>query len=282
MRSRRSFVKTMAAAGALCSLSPASLFASPLKRKIGIQLYTIRDLVEKDITGSFQKLSEIGYSSIETAGYRDGKFYGYAPADFKELAGKFGLDPQSSHSGLSVENIDRVADDTLEAGMKYLVQPSIPQEKRKTLDDYKKIADELNAMGEVCASKGLVLGYHNHAFEFEIMDGQVPYDVLLSQTEPKLVTMQLDTYWMIYGKYSPGDYFNKYPGRFRMWHVKDMAASESRESTEIGSGIIDFPALFKMQEQAGMECIFVEQEEFTMDPWESLKLSWQYLNNLYH
>lgn len=279
MVSRRTFVKTIAATGALSAISPVSLFATPMEKKIGIQLYSIRDLVKEDFTGSLQKLSEIGYRTIETAGYQDGKFYGYMPIEFKKVVKGYGLEPLSSHSSLSLENIRRSAEDAREAGMKYIVQPSIPQDQRKSLDDYRKIADDLNAMGETCKENGLALGYHNHAFEFEKIDGQIPYDVLLTNTEPDLVTMQLDTYWILYGGYQPEAYFNKYPGRFKLWHAKDMVASESRESTEIGSGIVDFPALFKLKKKAGLEYVFVEQEEFTMDPWESLKISWQYLNN---
>ena len=280
MLPRRTFLKNLTAAGALCAMNPMDLLANPFKKDIGIQLYSIRDLVNKDLAGSLQKLAEIGYSTIETAGYQDGKFYGHEPSAFHELAGNAGLNALSSHSSLSLENIEKTIDDTAKAGMKYLVQPSIPQNRRQTLDDYKAIAGELNKMGELSQKAGLTLGYHNHAFEFEMMDGKVPYDILLDETEADLVTMQLDTYWILYGGYQPKVYFKKYPGRFKMWHIKDMAAGEKKESTEIGNGILDFPSMFKMRKKAGMECIFVEQEEFTMDPWESLAISWNYLNNL--
>ena len=280
MQTRRTFIRNVTAAGTLCAFYPGNLMANPFKKEIGIQLYTIRDLVAKDLVGSLEKLAAIGYKTIETAGYGDGKFYGYAPAEFHSLVNGIGLKAVSSHSSLTLDNIEKTIEDTAAAGMQYLVQPSIPGDQRKTPDDYRKVAESLNRMGELCNKAGLVLGYHNHAFEFEKMDDELPYDLLLKETDPDLVTMQLDTYWMVYGGYKPEDYFRDYPGRFKLWHVKDMAAGENRESTEIGSGIIDFPGLFSMRKKAGLECILVEQEEFRMDPWDSLAISWKYLNQL--
>ena len=280
MLSRRTFVKSIAAAGALTAIFPDELIASPITKQIGIQLYTIRDLVQKDLVGTLYKLAEIGYRTIETAGYQDGKFYGHPPVEFKKLVNGIGLNPLSSHSGLTLDNIDKSIADASDAGMKYLVLPSIPGDKRKTLDDYKKIADDLNKMGEKCKNAGIIFGYHNHAFEFQKMENELPYDLLLENTEADLVTMQLDTYWMIYGGYEPVDYFKKFPGRFKLWHVKDMVDDPSKESTEIGNGIVDFPSIFKLRKKAGMEYIFLEQEEFKMDTWDSLKISFQYLNQL--
>lgn len=280
MVSRRTFVKSVTAAAALSTISPTNLFANPVKKEIGIQLYTIRDLVNESLTGSLVKLKEIGFTTIETAGYNDGKFYNMEPGNFRNMVMDIGLNPLSSHSSFSPENIKKTVDDTMNAGMKYLVMPSIPAEKRKSIDDYKLISDELNQMGDVCKQAGLQLGYHNHAFEFEMMDGIVPYNILLDRTDAGLVTMQLDTYWMVYGGFQPVDYFNKFPGRFKLWHVKDMAAGEGRESTEIGNGILDFPSMFEKRKVAGLQYIFLEQEDFTMDPWLSLGKSISYLQGL--
>jgi len=280
MLSRRTFIKNLATAGTACAIIPEQLFAAPAMKEIGIQLYTIRDLVAQDLAGTLEKLAEIGFQTIETANYQDGKFYGLEPAKFQSLVKGIGLNPLSSHSSLTTENIAKTVDDTAAAGMKYLVQPSIPAPKRQTLDHYRKIAAELNEMGEVCNKSGLTLGYHNHAYEFEVMEGKVPYNILLEETEADLVTMQLDTYWVLYGGYRPEDYFNNFPGRFKLWHVKDMTDGESRESTEIGSGRIDFSSLFSLKKKAGLEHLFIEQEDFKMDPWKSLAKSWKYLNNL--
>ena len=270
----------MAATGTMVALNPSELLALPGDKEIGIQLYSIRDLVESDLTGSLEKLAAIGYKTIETAHYQDRKFYGMEPGAFKDLVDNTGLKALSSHSSLNLENIEQAVEDTAKAGMKYLVQPSIPADRRKTIDDYKTIAGELNEMGEVCRKAGLILGYHNHAFEFEKIDDKVPYDILLENTDADLVTMQIDTYWIHYGGYSAEEYFKKYPGRFKMWHIKDMVDGEGKESTEIGSGVLDFQAIYKLRKKAGMECMIVEQEHFRMDPWESLAISWNYLNNL--
>ncbi|MCF8368886.1 MAG: sugar phosphate isomerase/epimerase [Bacteroidales bacterium] len=280
MLTRRNFIKSTAATSALNFIAPSALWANPRDLNIGIQLYTIRDLVKKDFLGSMKKLAEIGYNTIETAGYSDRKFYGYNPVEFNHIMMDMGLRPMSSHSNLSLENIDLSIEDASEAGMQYLVQPYIATEKRKTLDDWTRIAMDLNIMGEKCKNAGIVLGYHNHDFEFEKIDGQLPYDLLLSECEPDLVTFQLDTYWMVYGGYDPISYFKDYPGRFKLWHIKDMADNEKRESTEIGQGKIDFPGIFEMRKKAGMEYYFLEQEEFKMDPWKSLTISINYLRYL--
>ena len=167
MTNRRSFIKGIAAASAAGLIIPETLFAMPTKKTIGIQLYTIREMVNKDFKGTLKILSEIGYNSVEAAGYGDRKFYGYEPQEYAKICNDYGILPLSSHSGINPENADTVIEDTAKAGMSYLVLPSIPKEKRQTLDDYKRLADEFNQIGEKCKKSGLKFGYHNHAFEFE-------------------------------------------------------------------------------------------------------------------
>lgn len=280
MITRRKFIQGTSAVAIATMAFPKSLLAFENNKMIGIQLYTIRDLVSSDLKGTLKKLAKIGYKTIEAAGYNDGTFYGMLPKDYSNFVADMGLIPLSSHAGVPLENAQKIIDDHAEAGITYLVVPSIPAERRKTLDDYFKIANEFNEIGELCKKSGLTFGYHNHAFEFEVVDGRKPYDVLLSNTQADLVTMQLDTYWMIYGESDPIEYFNNYPGRFKLWHVKDMDDSPKRESTEIGSGIIDFPELFDNSDSAGLEYYFVEQEEFKMDPVKSITQSFNYLNSL--
>ncbi len=278
---RRTFVVSMTAASALSLVSPLKLFSSQkTKQLIGIQLYTLRDLVKQDFVGTLTKLSQIGYNSIEAAGYNDGMFYGYKPAEYKKILLDLGLAPASSHSGINPKNAKKVAEDTLNAGMSYIILPWISEDWRTSIDVYKKLADDMNLIGEQCNEMGIRFGYHNHAFEFEEIDGQIPYDILLNNTDADKVCMQLDLYWMVYGGKDPLEYFNKYPGRFELWHVKDMANDEKRESTEIGNGIIDFPAIFNEKSLSGMKYYFVEQEAFTIDPMESVEMSFNYLKNL--
>ena len=280
MTNRRSFIKGLAAASAAGLIIPETLFAMPTKKTIGIQLYTIREMVNKDFKGTLKILSEIGYNSVEAAGYGDRKFYGYEPQEYAKICNDYGILPLSSHSGINIENADTVIEDTAKAGMSYLVLPSIPKEKRQTLDDYKRLADEFNQIGEKCKKSGLKFGYHNHAFEFEKLDDQIPYNLLLENTDPDLCFMQLDFYWMVYGGYDPLDYFSRYPKRFELWHVKDMDKTEQRATTEIGQGTIDFPGLFEMKRKSGMKYYFVEQEEFKMDMVESITMSYKYLSTL--
>jgi len=281
MLNRRNFLRNTAALTAAGLILPQQLFAMAQKKIIGIQLYTIRDMVKDDFEGTLEMLSKIGYRSVEAAGYGDRKFYGYSPKEYKKIVAGYGLIPLSSHSNVPVLEAQKVIDDSLEAGMKYLIVPSIPYEKRSNLDDYKALAEEFNRIGEKCEASGITFGYHNHAFEFEKMNGIIPYNLLLENTEPDLVTMQLDLYWMVYGGYEPADYFKQYPGRFKLWHVKDMDSTKTRKSTEIGSGIIDFPALFNLKKEAGMEYCFLEQESFDNgDALWSIDKSFKYLNSL--
>ena len=280
MINRRTFVKTLSAGVAASLVLPSKLMAFPTMKVIGIQLYTLHDQMKGDAIGTMEQVAKIGYNAIETAGYGERKFYGYAPEEFKSIALDLGLTPQSSHAGVNLENIDKMVEDTVNAGMSYLVLPSLPKDRREGLDGYKKAADEFNQMGEKCKEAGLKFAYHNHAFEFEMLDDQIPYNMLLENTNPEVVAMQLDLYWMVYGGYDPVEYFNKYPNRFELFHVKDMSRAASMESTEIGEGTIDFKTIFAEKAKAGMKYFYLEQEAFQMDPFESIAISYEYLKNL--
>jgi len=270
----------MTAATALTMVSPTELFAMKKKKYIGIQLYTIRERLKKDFVGTMMKVADIGFNSVETAGYHERKFYGYSPKDFRIFTQDLGLQALSSHANIQLKNIQETIDDTLEAGMEYLVKPWLDKSKFQSIDTYKKLAEEFNIIGEKCKASGLRFAYHNHAFEFKSIEGQLPYDVLLNNTDPDLMCMQLDTYWMIYGGYQPLDYFKKHPGRFELLHIKDMDNTSKKESTEIGQGIIDFPEIFDAQKLSGMKYFFLEQEAFKMDEFKSLAISFNYLKTL--
>lgn len=280
MMNRRDFVKTVSVAATAALIMPQSAFAMGKNKKIGIQLYSLRDQIGQDFLGTLAKISEAGYKLVEAAGYNERKFYGYSPAEYRKIVMDLGMLPMSTHNGINLENADTVIEDCKKAGMEYLVLPSIPAEKRKTIDDYKAIADDFNKIGKKCKAAGLKFGYHNHAFEFEQMDGQTPYDVLLANTDPKLVFFQIDFYWVAYGGRDAMEYFKKYPGRFALWHMKDMLDISSKKNVEIGSGFINFKDAFEISKKAGMEYVFVEQEEYDMDPFVSIKKSFDYLNSL--
>jgi sugar phosphate isomerase/epimerase len=280
MINRRTFVKTILAGVAASMVFPGKLFASSPEKLIGIQLYTLHGQMKEDPVANMQKVAKIGYNAIETAGYADRKFYGIDPVEFKVLCDDLGLIPQSSHADVNLKNIDETIDDTINAGMTYLVLPSLAKDKRKTLDDYRKAADEFNTIGEKCKEIGLTFAYHNHAFEFEPLEDTIPYDILLENTDPELVTMELDIYWIVYGGADPLDYFKRYPGRFQLFHVKDMSREPGMQSTEIGEGTIDYKSIFAEKAQAGMKYFYLEQESFEMDPFASIAISYDYLKNL--
>lgn len=281
MISRRNFVKGTTA-GLLLSLAlPENLLASlPPGKNIGIQLYSLRDLIKEDFIGTLTQVAKIGFGSVEAAGYSDGKFYGYSPAEYKRVVEDLGLNPLSSHARVTVNNVNQLIDDTLEAGMKYLVLPSIENSRRDTLDGYKISTEEFNFFGDRCKEAGLKFAYHNHDFEFKELDGVIPYDILLKETDSKLVTMQMDIYWIKYAGVDPLEYFQRFPKRFKLWHVKDMDDTEQRESTEVGDGIIDYKAIFNRRAEAGMKCFFLEQEAFKIPPFESIEKSYNNLTRL--
>ncbi|HSG68178.1 MAG TPA: sugar phosphate isomerase/epimerase [Bacteroidales bacterium] len=271
---RRTFVKTTSAGLLAGLIFPSRLLASvPPGQTIGLQLYSLRDEISKDLEGSLQKIAAIGYETVEAAGYSKGKFYGMEPGAFKNLVHKCGLKVTSSHLTFNHEEIPEVLKAHKDAGINYLVWPWIGQDDRQSIDNYKRLAEKFNSIGMICLDNGLRFGYHNHDFEFHAIDGIIPYDILLESTDPKFVFMQLDLYWITYAGLDPVSYFKKYPGRFLQWHVKDMRAGEEKKMTEVGTGIIDYKNLFANSAAAGLKAFFVEQDEIEGDGFESVKIS---------
>lgn len=277
---RRKFIKTSSAGFLAGMLMPRLAFAGlPAAYPIGLQLYSLRNEISEDLRGSLEKIAAIGYKNVEAAGYSDGKFYGLEPQEFKKLVEKTGMKVNSSHLTFDIADISTVMNAHREAGIKYLVWPWISGDERKTIDDYKSLAEKFNVIGEICQKNGLSFGYHNHDFEFKPINGIIPYDVLLESTRPEHVFMQIDLYWIWYAGKDPVAYFKKYPGRFKLWHVKDMKAGDDKKMTEVGSGIIDYAGLFEHAPLAGMEAFFVEQDIIEGDGFESVKKSFNYLND---
>jgi len=275
---RRSFIKGIAAATAAGLIIPETLFAMPTKKTIGIQLYTIREMVNKDFEGTLKILSDIGYNSVEAAGYGDRKFYGYEPQEYSKICSDHGILPLSSHSGINLENADVVIEDTAEAGMSYLVLPSIPKEKRQTLDDYKRLADEFNKIGEKCKKAGLKFGYHNHAFEFsQKLNNEMVFDIIMRKIDPKLVALQLDIGNLYNGGAIAADVIKKYPNRFETIHVKDeIPATEGDEkyvSCILGKGIVNSKEVIDMATKSGsVKSYIIEQESYQgMSAMDSVK-----------
>lgn len=278
MTTRRDFIKTSSIMAAGSMVLPLSSFSSLKSAPYGLILYTVREDMQKDPMGTLEKISSIGYEVLEAAGYGDRKFYGMKPAKFKEAVESFGMKLLSSHNGVTEDNVKEIAEDAAEAGLKYVVKPSMTHD---SLDDFKRGAEMFNKFGEIFNQTGIRFGYHNHSFEFEKMDDVIPYDILLQETDPTLVTMELDLYWITKGGHDPWEYFEKFPGRFELWHVKDMKETGKQYETEIGNGIIDFKKIFFMKKLAGLKNYFVEQDTCRdFSTFESVQISLDYIKKM--
>lgn len=282
MANRRDFLKTTAALAAGTFIAPSLVSCGDSKRTIGLQLYTVREKLNANLKGTLEAVAAIGYNSLEAAGYNmnDGTFYGMAPQEFASLTKGMGMILNSTHTVFEPEAAEKVCADAAKAGVKYIIYPYLPDNFRENLDGYKATAEKFNKLGEVARKNGLTFGYHNHAFEFEKMDGQIPFDVLLNQTDPSLVTFELDIYWIVKAGFDPVDYFTKFPGRFELWHVKDMTKTDDMFFAPVGSGRIDFAGIFARRKTSGMKYFFVEQDSFRdLDSLESIEMSFNYLNS---
>lgn len=298
MTTRRNFLKTSAAATAGSFLYPSIARAAPAKT-IGLQLYTLRMEMETDPMGTLRKVAAIGYKEVESAAGSKGHYYGMKPADFRQQLSDMGLALRSSHVLTDAQfvpspfnkmmppdlptltnNLQVLVDNAAQTGQKYLVCAVLFPGERATLDDYKRHAQLFNQAGEACRKAGLQFCYHNHDFEFTALDGQLPYDLLLAETDSALVQMELDLYWVTRAGQDPVAYFKKHPGRFPLWHVKDMDNTDKKAFTEVGNGTIDFVRIFKSAATAGMKHYFVEQDESNKSPLESITISYRNLSKL--
>lgn len=254
----------------------------PVKKEIGLQLWSVRDDMNKDVVSTIQEIGKMGYTFVEAAGYSDGQFYGMDPLAFKELLNENGLEFTSSHSGKALPDSasweatmqwwDQCIDAHVAAEVDYLVQPFMDEKGYGSLEDLQRYCDYFNAVGEKCNAKGIRFGYHNHDKEFEEVDGIVRYDYMLQNTDPDKVMFQLDLYWIQIGGKDAISYFNNYPGRFELWHVKD--------EKELGkSGMMDFEPIFNEADKSGMKHIIVEVERYDYAPLESVKMSLDFLTN---
>lgn len=280
--SRSEFLKTSALALSLPLLSKVDAFAKPMKN-VGLQLYTLRSELSKDLEGTLKKAAQIGYKEVETFGYGNGKFFGKTPGEFKALLSGLGLTTPSGH--YMPFNLRKdwtmAVDHAAEAGQKFMMCAFLFPQDRKTADDYKKLGELFNQSGEVCKKAGIQFGYHNHDFEFQPLDGQLPYDLLLKETDPKLVKMELDLYWATHAGQDPIALFKANPGRFPLVHMKDMAKTEKREFAEVGTGSIDFQRILDARKLAGIEHYFVEQDAVTKGtPLEAIAISFKNVEKL--
>ena len=297
--SRRTFLQTASASAACAAIwsSVPRLMANPLGLPIGLQLYSVRDLLPKDYEGTLRQLGTLGYREVEAAG-----FFGHSPSEVKQAMDHANLRCVSAHYPLKdlLPKVDEVIKFGKDLGLGYIVcaSPWLKDPSRvkdpgsraardaMTLDDWRWNAEQFNRIGERVNAAGMRFACHNHTAEFRSENGMVFYDELLHATDPAKVTMELDCGWVVVGGKNPVDYLTRYPKRFSMLHVKDFkmsgwtAGSTPPPSTEMGRGTIDYRPIFEAAKKGHIEHAFVEQEEFDIAPMEALKIDADYMRAL--
>lgn len=298
MTTRRSFLQKTSLAAVAAFLSPSAItsaLAQPAKiSKIGIGLFTLREQLTADVKATIARVAQIGYNQVETYYGYPGKyevkgFWGLPANDFKALLAANNLTSPSGHYNV-IEFLSTGDDKVLKShietaatvGQKYFVVPALPTDIRTngTLDDYKRMAAKFNQAAELCQKSGLKLAYHNHNFEFKDQgDGATGYSILLKETDAKLVGFELDIFWAVNAGLDPVEMFRNNPGRYKMFHVKDMDKLDKAVFTEVGSGKIDFKSIFANAKLAGVDYIFTEQDLIKKEPFQSITESYNYIKH---
>lgn len=291
MKNRREFLKISAAGSVSMMLfgpmATRAAFAKDRKSYgVGLQLYTIRDAMSENPKEALKKVSESGYKNVELAGYTDGKFYGFAPSEFRKMVEDLGMKIISSHTqveaaGITMANAKKMAEAHAELGVKYCIQPWVNEENRN-IETYKRMIADWNKVGGVMKDVGIQFGYHNHNFEFKNINGTVPYyDLFMKEMDEDLITMELDLYWASKAGQDPVEMFKKYPGRFQLFHMKDMSEKEEPfyhidkdDICSVGEGVIDFERILAAKDVAGMKYMFVEDDnQGNGKPFEGIETS---------
>jgi sugar phosphate isomerase/epimerase len=288
---RRTFLETATTVSAATLLTSKFGWAADTYRihKVGVQLYTVRDQMKDDFDGTIAKVAAIGYKEVEFAGY-----FGRTPQQVRAVLDKNGLSAPATHVQYDEldEKFPSVIDASKTIGLEYIVMPWIPEDLRKSPDIWKQASEKFNRCGEQSKQAGLQFAYHNHWFEFLPVDGKLPYDILLKECDPNLVKMELDLCWITVGGGDPIKYFNEYPGRFPLVHVKDIKklpkvseagsqdfGSSLQDMTSVGNGVIDWKKIFAYSQKAGIKHYIVEHDK-PADPFQSITESYAYLSKL--
>lgn len=288
MTTRRSFIKSTSIISAGLLLTPPEF--NRRQTLIGVQLYTVRELMQQNPADTLAKVAKVGFNSVEGATYTGSqKFYGMDPATFSKLLKDNGLIMPSAHYRLGEEKTngenvkgtmlhewDKAVDDAAAVGLKYMVCAYLSSAERGGLDHYKYVADQLNIAGEKCKKAGIQLCYHNHDFEFVKQDNTYPMDILFG-ADKDLVKFEMDLYWVTKAGMDPIVLFSQHPGRFPLMHLKDMDKTAEKAFTEVGNGVIDFKTILKHQKTAGLKYFFVEQDKCPGSPIDSITQSYNYI-----
>jgi sugar phosphate isomerase/epimerase len=293
MINRRTFLGTATTVAAATLLANKFSWAAGdhTIEKLGVQLYTVRDQMKQDFEGTLAKVAAIGYKEVEFAGY-----FGHTPKDVRATLARHRLTSPACHVDYDVLAPDKwpaQIESAKTIGQSYIVNPWIPEELRKSDDDWKRAADTFNRAGEASKKEDIQFAYHNHWFEFLPVRGKLPYDMLLELCDPNLVKMEMDLCWITVGGADPLKYFDRFPGRFPLVHVKDVKkvpkvsaggaqdfGSSMKDMTEVGSGVIDWKRIFAQSEKAGIKHYIVEHDH-PAKPFESIKTSYDYLTKLH-
>ena len=276
---RRTFLQSSAATlGGLAAFGPAlAMSRSDIPARLGVQLYTLRDIFPGDFVGVLEAVKRIGYDEVEFAGYHERD-----PQAVRAVLDDIGLTAPATHVPIDFlrDNLDGVLETANVVGHEYVVLPWLIEDQRPdSLDGYRRLAEELNGWGERAQTAGVQVAYHNHAFEFDRFGGDTPgYDAMLQEADPDLVDFEMDLYWVTEAGYDPVAYFERYPGRFPLFHVKDRTLTG--EMTPVGAGDIDFARIFDHAEQAGLRHAFVEHDNPGDEPLESIAASYAHLESL--
>jgi sugar phosphate isomerase/epimerase len=280
---RREFIQKSTFTALNILALPSSLQVLQSRSCIGLQTYTLRDIINDDPKGVLTKVAELGYKEIETFAYNDGKIYNMDFAEFGKFVNGLGMKVTSGHYPLDLIKSDkweRAITDAKSIGQEYMVMPYIHDVDRTSIDDYKRICEILNKAATVANKYEMKFSYHNHEFEFQTLNDQIPYDVMLAELDPNIVSMELDVFWIVNAGKDPFAYFDKYPNRFELWHVKDMDKNDKNKNADVGSGTINWKKLFSKARQAGMKHFFVEQETYTSSPMNSVDAGIKYLKTV--
>lgn len=245
--------------------------------KVALQLYSIRELTEKDFLGSLEKVAQIGYDGVEFAGY-----FNTSAKQLKRVLDDVGLKAAGTHTGVDIilNNTAAVIEYNLEIGNKYIICPSLPEHMTNSAEAFKRTADLFNQVGLKCNENGIQFGYHNHDYEFKVFDGDYGLNILFKNTEPDLVHFELDTYWVEYSGLKSTDIIEKFKERCSILHIKDMKSREQRLNTEIGKGHIDWKPIVQAGKKYHVDWFTVEQEEFDIPVLQSIQESLQYLRSI--
>ena len=285
MNARRNFIKQSALLTGGLAMNPSEFLKK--KTMIGIQLYTLRDDIVKDVKGVISTIAAAGYREVETYGLSsDEQFFGLSVKDFAQLLKSHNIKSPSGHYMPSEmlfnkgngDDVKMLCDVGHTLGHQYIVIPYLEEGKRKTIDQYKALAERMNKAGEICKAANLQLAYHNHDFEFLQINGQRGYDILMNDTDKDLLKLELDLYWVVRAGLDPLDLFKQQPGRFPMVHVKDMDKADRTLNTEIGNGSIDFKPIIANAKLGGIKHYYLEQENnYVPDRFTSVQNSFSFI-----